>query len=338
MKAIQSAYAIAIGGFVAVAACSDQPGVSGEELRAAAFQGEELRAAAFQGEELQVQELLDAGADVNTTGSEGATALMGAALGGHGEIVRLLLDAGADVNAKIADGAASAMVESGGYTEPAARLKRRGPTYVTALGLAMVSGHTEIATLLEQADGGRRDLMEAISVSDAPWVQRLVDAGANVNATGPFGETALMGAALGGHTEIARLLLDAGAEVNAKIDVYTALAMAESDGHAGEFERLRTVGPRYVTALGFARVGNHTAIATLLEQATGRGDVMEAISEKDASRVGRLIEAGADVNATGPFGSTALTEALRNGNGEIGRLLLEVGADVNATGTGSARR
>ena len=47
MKAIQAAYAIAIGGFVVVAACSDQPGVSEEELRAAGFQDEELRTAAF---------------------------------------------------------------------------------------------------------------------------------------------------------------------------------------------------------------------------------------------------------------------------------------------------
>ena len=329
MKTFQKAYAVVITGFVAVAACS----VDSDRRRA------QLRAAAAQGSAPQVQELIEAGADVNAMGPDGATALIGAALGGHAEIVQLLLEAGASTQAKVGGDAALVMAESGGHTETADSLTRRGPSYVTALGFALAGGHTDIAPLLEQADEGRGNLMEAISESDAPRVQRLIEAGVDVNAIGPFGSTALMGAAFGDHTEIVRLLLEAGADVHAKLGVKTALNMVMSLGatSVGDFSMagsgLRRYTRSYVTALGLALAWRHTEIATLLEQADeGRGDLMEAISESDAPRVQRLIEAGVDVNAIGPFGETALTEALRNGHIEILRLLIESGADVNVMG------
>jgi len=64
--------------------------------------------------------------DVNTKTSEGITALMYAAKGGHAEVVRVLLDRNADANAKDKDGK-------------------------TALMLAEEEGHTEIVKLLKKS-------------------------------------------------------------------------------------------------------------------------------------------------------------------------------------------
>jgi len=49
-------------------------------------------------------------------------------------------------------------------------------------------------------------------------VRMLLDAGANVNACNDCRRTALMVASKNGHAEMVRMLLDAGANVNARDD------------------------------------------------------------------------------------------------------------------------
>ena len=73
-----------------------------------------------------VQELLDAGADVDSANREGITALMMATYHGHMDVVLLLLNAGANVN--LADG-----------------------QELTALDRAVTKGHTDIARALHSA-------------------------------------------------------------------------------------------------------------------------------------------------------------------------------------------
>jgi ankyrin repeat protein len=61
------------------------------------------------------------------------------------------------------------------------------------------------------------DLIKASFSGNLPEVKRLLDKGANVNASRENGMTALIGASMEGQQEIVELLLAKGAEVDAKV-------------------------------------------------------------------------------------------------------------------------
>ena len=105
----------------------------------------------------------------------------------------------------------------------------------------LVLGFLFIAPALTHAQSVR--LMTAASSGDANELQTLLDAGADVNATGDDGETALMAAATRGHSEAAQTLLDAGADVNASADNgETALMYAALRGHPDTVQALLDAG------------------------------------------------------------------------------------------------
>ncbi len=60
------------------------------------------------------------------------------------------------------------------------------------------------------------ELREASAIGKRNDVLKLIERGADTNATDVNGWTALMEACLGGHTETARLLIEKGADVNMK--------------------------------------------------------------------------------------------------------------------------
>jgi ankyrin repeat protein len=132
--------------------------------------------------------------------------------------------------------------------------------------------------------GGSEDediaLIIASRDGDIEIVRILLEKGADVNAKTDTGTTALFNAILYRHTEVVRILLENGADVHVK------------------------------TMYG----------STTLDMAIWYGDI-EIVS--------MLLENGADVNAKGKYGSTALIKASENGHTEVVRMLLEKGADVN---------
>jgi len=77
------------------------------------------------------------------------------------------------------------------------------------------------------------ELIMAVKNGDVEKVQRLIEQSANVNAKRENGWTALRWAAFFGHKEIVKLLIQAGADVNAKEYEYgrTALYYAREEGH-----------------------------------------------------------------------------------------------------------
>lgn len=116
-----------------------------------------------------------------------------------------------------------------------------------------------------------------------------------VGARGDIGETPLHRAALGGHLDIVRLLVDSGADVNATNTEHgsTPLHDAASKGHTQVVDVLLASGAavdvktrRGFTPLHLASKGSHI----------------------DAAQ--RLIAAGADVNAEDEDGSTPLDWAV----------------------------
>ena len=120
----------------------------------------QLMEAARGGQTERVQELLEAGADVNAKIEGNVTALMFAASEGHADTVRTLLEAGAEVDEKHSFTGASALdyAALAGHTEAVVALleagvdvdaKDRGGR--TALMWAKRNGHTEIIELLKKA-------------------------------------------------------------------------------------------------------------------------------------------------------------------------------------------
>ncbi|MBQ4875150.1 MAG: ankyrin repeat domain-containing protein, partial [Rickettsiaceae bacterium H1] len=107
----------------------------------------------------------------------------------------------------------------------------------------------------------------------------LIDSGANVNAKGRLNRTPLFLAVCNGHTEIVKALIDAGVDVDAQ------------DGF------------------------NWTALMYVARE--GNSDIAKL-----------LIDSGANVNAKGRLNRTPLFLAVCNGHTEIVKALIDAGADV----------
>ena len=90
---------------------------------------------------------------------------------------------------------------------------------------------------------GLKLLFTASMKGDVPVVQRLVDAGVNVNGRTVSGLTPLMAASSRGYADIVELLLAAGAEVNSKDNRgRTALLLSESLGFTRTAAFLKRAG------------------------------------------------------------------------------------------------
>ena len=240
--------------------------------------------------------------------------------------VRALIEDGAEVNAPEADGA-------------------------TLLHWAVRWDDPESVDLLLRAgaDAGAANAYGVTPLSlacinrSASLVARLLDAGADPNAATTMGETALMTCARTGNAEAVSALLDHGASnINAREASrgQTALMWAVAQGHPDVVRILIEHG---------ADVHARTETRSLLVSVGGRGD--ERARELPlggftpllfAARHGRiesarhLLDAGANVNETGPDGASVLVTASFSGHGELAAFLLERGAEPNATGAGYA--
>ena len=159
-------------------------------------------------------------------------------------------------------------------------------------------------------------LYDAAEAGDLDAVNRLISAGADVNAKGNNGVTPLFIAAQNGHAEIVNALLAARADVNAKNNNgVTALFMASQQGHA-EIVNALLAGGADVNV----RIDNGMTVLSIASQ-KGHAEIVNA-----------LLAARPDVNAKNNNGVTALIAASYVGYAEVVNMLLASGADVNAKG------
>jgi len=144
-------------------------------------------------------------------------------------------------------------------------------------------------------------------------IQRLLAAGADINATTKDGCTPLLYAALLGHVEVVQFLLAAGADINATDkDGSTSLLYAASSGHIEVVQSLLAAG---------ANINATTK--------DGCTPLLSAASSGHVEVVQSLLAAGANINATTKDGCTPLLYAASLGYVEIAKSLLAAGANIN---------
>ncbi|GAB3102097.1 ankyrin repeat domain-containing protein [Lysobacter terrae] len=169
------------------------------------LRAQDVPAAAIVGDADAVRRLLDLGLPVDAADSQGCSALLRAAGGGHRAVVDLLLARGADPQ----------LAANSGATPLSAAVSMRHVEVVDRLIAAGVS-------LEQRLPGDLTVLMVACALGLPDMAARLLSAGANVRATDAQGRTALHCAAMFGFTarERARLvalldtLLLAGADAD----------------------------------------------------------------------------------------------------------------------------
>ena len=180
--------------------------------------------------------LLEGGADVNQTGKDGKTALMTAIQWELPSYVEILLKAGADVN----------LVDKSKENSLMKYLKVKKSTHFSSLPelftLFLETGADVNAHF--EGDHGNTPLMLAAEGSSREYVESLLKAGADVNATNNYGCTALMAATMSPFTSLhVEKLLEAEADVNMK-DKWgrTALIGASMNSCSSNVESLINAG------------------------------------------------------------------------------------------------
>jgi ankyrin repeat protein len=223
-----------------------------------------LIASGRSGQESVIKLLLSRGADPAAVNHELMSPLAEAARNGHQAAVRLFVGAGVDLNGKNQEG-------------------------LTPLGLATQSGHIEV-------------------------VQQLLKAGADVKTRAANGQTVLMLAASNGHLDMTKLLIKRDADLDATDLVgKTALIHAAQKGQADTVRYLLSQGAK-------------------IEMKQGRYLDLELVRStlaSDANRIKELLAVGAAPNGETASGDTPLTLACALGNAKAARALIATGADVN---------
>lgn len=210
-----------------------------------------LMVAAFGGYADSVRALLTSKAEPNAKDNQGRTALMAGATSGDAAVVDALLKAGADATATDAGhGSPMTYAAAEGYASVMQVLQRAGlKPNAGDLALASAGCHTDAVKLalasgvsVNGAEGQIVPLLSAAGGDCVDVVRMLLDGGANINAKDGDGWTALMKAAQAGHPDMVRLLMQRGAD----------MSVADSNGR---------------TAWMFAAMSGSTEIADIFKQA-----------------------------------------------------------------------
>ena len=249
--------------------------------------------------------------------------------------------------------------------------RRSARWYASAATLAV--GFLALATVAEMA--GWPPILYAARTGQRDLEQRLISLGVDVDVRDPYsGLDPLTYAAWRGDAEMIGLLLGAGAQVyDAKTHDWPALTTAAIKGHANIVRRLLDQveeAKARNTALCFAARHGHQATAALLLDAgadlqakgclgqtpleaaceTGQPHMIQflldqgpaaafpkacgnaliaAAREQDLASLQFLLERGVDINYQGYGGWTALMSAVQADSSSAVQLLLEHGADPN---------
>lgn len=291
-----------------------------------------------------MRQLLDAGANPNLGGGHDGPVLRAAVLKGSAEMVEMLIAAGADLNAQ------NKNFSSGLYT--AARENNTNIVQLLLKAGALVNSRSgkHQGSALYIASGKGLDKM----------VMVLLAAKADPNMRGGRYSLPLYYAARSGHSTVLKLLLEAGANVNCRLEASYTEAMVEIIHRRPPDALCAAIVRRSVRCVEILIDANskvqvknltyalHLAVwsgyeelvAILLDSGAdpnwylNSDEVLVRFPLDVACQLGfgriidRLIGAGADVNESGD-GCTALSRAVYEGNETNVAMLLAAGANPN---------
>ena len=279
------------------------------------------------------QVLIDAGADIETKDDMGRSPLHWACRSGSLAISKMLVKAGAGVC--VTDNERDTCLTLAayfGHTEtvrylvsfPELDVNHKDTDGHTALFLAADQNHPDVAKVLIDAEAdieatgekGRSPLLVASKAGSLATVRMLVKAGADVSGTDNNGSTCLMFAAYFGHTEtVCYLLCLPEVDVNQSCNRgFASLPLAVLLKHSDVVEVLIDAG------------------ADVEAQCDGGGSTpLQCVCEVGEREIVKmLVEAGADVCVTDSDGDRCLALAAVDGHIEIVRYLVGLKeVDVN---------
>jgi ankyrin repeat protein len=182
----------------------------------------------------------------------------------------------------------------------------RDPAGVSALMLALYHRHADLARTI--AESRKMDVWEAAATGKVPRLRELLrEVPVRVNETAPDGFSPLGFAAFFGHEECARILLDNGADIDA-----------------------RAKNPARVAPLHSAIAGGHHDIIRLLIERGAQVNIRQqhgftplhgAAAAGDADTLLVLLTAGADPFLSSDDGKTPLDVAIDRGHTRVARIL-----------------
>ena len=293
-----------------------------------------LHLASVNGSAAMIEALLGAGADANAANPGGETALMTAARAGKADAVTLLLDRGARVNARESVRGQNALMWAvlENHIPVVKLLVARGAEVNAQTIVDIPTGTTgkpegtsgDIGAhgpgiyrsrAIPSPTGAMSPLLYAARDGNLEMSRLLVELGAEVNARSANGTGPLVTAITNNHIELAMFLVDKGADINAADDFYKRTPL---------FAAVERRNPDYVRDS-----------APPLDDARDPMDLIKTL-------LGRGANPNARVNTT-PFrgfyqvsanwanfdGQTAFLRAALNGDIELMRLLLAHQADPN---------
>jgi ankyrin repeat protein len=293
---------------------------------------------AWLGDKEGIQYYLDQGAFVNARNDNGETALTESSRHGNVQIVEMLLKRGANTEIAanddwtpllqaIRDGRKSVVPLLLQYN---AKKRAKLASGNSTLAEACWRKHFGIARMLIEAGShvDNRDLQKATplfkaaSQGSVDFVRWALQKEADPNAKNEASLTPLYVACEKGHSEVAALLLEAGASHQMKVPEsnWTPLAIAANRGRNRCVKVLLQHGADPNAKAHF----QHTPLA-------------EACYHGHPKMLKHLIAAKADLEATNSSGFTLLGVAAHRGQDECVRVLIDAGANIEARGWGHKR-
>jgi ankyrin repeat protein len=329
-----------------------------------------LYAAAEFADPAVTKNLLAAGADPNVALMSGETPLMAAARRGNTATVQALLEAGADPNAKEKNGGQTALMwgTAGGFSAVTSELVRgkadvnaRSKSGSTALMFAARGDLASIRTLLDAGADPNLEIPDwkgtaltiASTMGQPEIVEALLNKGADINHRDENSFTALHAAVRDSDygeerdqraraVATVKVLLAHGADPNARIHqekpTVRALDEVEFEGAtpialAAEVNNIDAI-KLLVDAGGNPNIATEHGTTPLMLASGAATDVQRARSIEERSMAlitaKYLVDHGADVNAAGQFGWTALHSATYQGITDLMEFLVSKGANINA--------
>jgi uncharacterized protein len=265
-----------------------------------------------------IAKLLEAGADANGATTEGETPLMTVARTGSVDAAKVLLAHGADVNAKEQWRQQTPLMWAVAETHP--EMAQELIAHGADVNARQVTWNWERQVTKEPREkwmplGGLTPLLFAARQACVECARVLIKAGAEINAADPNNITPMLMALINGHYDFAVFMIDQGADPNIADETGRAPLFAAVDDHTMPESNLPA--PREID-------NNLTSMDVIKALLAHGANVNAQLKKQQPYRT--KVDRGADSMLT--TGTTPILRAAKAGDADAMRVLLAQGADV----------